>query len=90
MADINLTALKKIEAGIGWVSDQQLGDFYNVHRKSIWDWTAQGRFPKPNKISPNRTRWSCALVKKHNEEIKRLKENEFLSELYGEEASNDG
>lgn len=87
--DEQLKALKKIEAGVGWVTDQQLGDFFTVHRKSIWDWTAQGRFPPPKKISPNRTRWSCATVKKHNDKMKELPEKEFLSELYGEGASSD-
>ena len=87
--DEQLKALKKIEAGVGWVTDQQLGDFFTVHRKSIWDWTAQGRFPPPKKISPNRTRWSCASVKKHNEKMKKLSEKEFLSERYDAEESDD-
>lgn len=33
---------------------------YQVHPATIWDWVAQGRFPKPVKFAPRCTRWKMS------------------------------
>lgn len=81
--EAELKALHDIELGIGWSSDRVLARYFSVTRKTIWDWSREGKLPKPKKISANRTRWNNSDIKAHNERVNNLKENELLGELYG-------
>tara|TARA_B100002051_G_C16440068_1_gene488485 strand:+ start:203 stop:472 length:270 start_codon:yes stop_codon:yes gene_type:complete len=75
-------ALQNIELGIGWSTDIVLARYFSVHRKTIWDWSREGKLPKPKKISDRRTRWNNRDIKAHNERINNLKENQLLGEVY--------
>jgi predicted DNA-binding transcriptional regulator AlpA len=84
ISEIETKALADIVSGYGWSTDAILARYYSVTRKTIWDWSKQGKLPEPKKISPNRTRWNNAEIKAHNERVNNLKANELLGELYGE------
>jgi predicted DNA-binding transcriptional regulator AlpA len=84
ISEIETKALADIVSDYGWSTDAILARYYSVTRKTIWDWSKQGKLPKPKKISPNRTRWNNAEIKAHNERVNNLKANELLGELYGE------
>ncbi len=85
ISEIETKALQDIVSGYGWSTDQILARYYSVTRKTIWDWSRQGKLPKPKKISSNRTRWNNAEIKLHNERVANLKEKESLGELYKDE-----
>ena len=78
-----LKALHDIELGIGWSSDRVLARYFSVTRKTIWEWSRQGKLPKPKKISANRTRWNNKEIKAHDEAVNNLQGKELLGSLYG-------
>jgi len=45
-------------------SVKQLANRYGNNVATIWRWVAQGRFPKPVKLSPGCTRWRISDIQK--------------------------
>jgi len=43
-------------------SDLQLAEKFSVSRATIWRWVANGKFPKPVKLSEGCTRWRLSDV----------------------------
>ena len=75
--------LEDLLKGIGWSSDRVLARYFSVTRQTIWDWSRQGKLPKPKKISANRTRWNNKEIKAHDEAVNNLQGKELLGSLYG-------
>ncbi len=57
-----------------YLTDRDIAARYSVHRTTPWRWAAQGRFPKPVKLSPQVTRWRASDVE--NWERRNLAEGE--------------
>ena len=38
-------------------TDTELAARYSTHRTTVWRWAAEGKFPRPVKLSPGTTRW---------------------------------
>jgi excisionase family DNA binding protein len=45
-----------------WLSDRQAAERLGIHRKSVWQWVREGRFPAPVKLSAHTTRWRLSEI----------------------------
>ena len=52
-----------------YLSDSKLAERYSSSRATIWRWVAQGKYPKPVKLSPGCTRWRLSDVIEWEREV---------------------
>ena len=52
-----LSQLTNIQNGVGWSSDKMLARYFDVSRQRIWQWSKEGKLPKPHKHGEATTRW---------------------------------
>ncbi|HSH84969.1 MAG TPA: helix-turn-helix domain-containing protein [Guyparkeria sp.] len=45
-----------------YLSDKQVAERYAVSRPTVWRWTAEGKLPKPIRLSPGCTRWRLDML----------------------------
>lgn len=64
MATTKTTATKNLP---NFLSDSQLAAAFNVHRATIWRWTAAGILPRPIKLSTGCTRWKLSDIEQLQE-----------------------
>lgn len=43
-------------------TDLQLAQALSISRATVWRWAAEGRIPKPVKLSPGCSRWNVEAV----------------------------
>ena len=51
-----------------YARDVDLAARYNIHRKTVWRWTREGRLPKPKRLAPGTVRWDIAEIERFDRE----------------------
>lgn len=57
-----------------YLTDKQVAERYAVSRPTVWRWTAEGRLPKPIRLSPCCTRWRLDALEAFEHGIKKAQE----------------
>lgn len=65
-----------------WVSVEELAKYFNVAKKTIYDWVEKGTIPEGVKLGPRQTRWKISDVEKSFNNNEQQSENKRFNVVF--------
>ncbi len=55
-----------------YLTVREVGERYGIHKATVWRWAAEGKLPRPVRISPTAARFVLAELEERDRKLERI------------------